>query len=170
MKRNGTLKIGLLSVLLTVSLLLLSSCQLIPSLGGTESETESETEAETVPTFAGKNTLFVLFERAEAGALASVRITGDVCLAGMTGSLKLPAGVTVDSLTAGDGVSVALEGDEIRFVFLSQNCENVTAECVLFTFILDQWRTQSPAVTVTEAFDAEFMDAEYTVEFYAFGK
>jgi hypothetical protein len=155
---------GILSLLMC-----LSSCQLIPSMGGTESETESETEAETVPTFTGKNTVFVLYERAEAGAKASVLLTGEVCLAGMEGVVKLPLGATVIDLVAGEGVSVAFEGNEIRFALLSQNGENITEETVLFTYATE-WTTLSPTVTVADAFDENLADAAWTVEFYAFGK
>ena len=43
--------LSLLCGALALWMLLLSSCQFIPSIEETESETESETEAETVPVF-----------------------------------------------------------------------------------------------------------------------
>ena len=66
-------------------------------------------------------------------------------------------------------MSVAFEGNEIRFALLSQNGENITEETVLFTYVTD-WTTLSPAVTVSDAFDRDFKTVEYAVEFYAFGK
>lgn len=162
-KRMGR---GLLCGLLAAFVLLFSSCQLIPGMG---SETESETEAETVPTFTEKNTIFVLYERSGERAKATVSITGEVCLAGMTGALQLPDDATASALTAEDGVTAVVEGDEIRFALLSQTGENITEERLLFTFTTE-WTEESPAVTVSDAFDEEMRDAEYTVEFYAFGK
>ena len=161
--------LSLLCGALTLWMLLLSSCQFIPSIEETESETESETEAETVPVFEGANTVFVLYVRDGEKANVTVQITGDVCLAGMEGSLRLPAGATVAELKAGNHVITAAEGGEIAWALLSQTGENITGETVLFTFVTE-WSEASPAVTVSDAFDRDFKTVEYAVEFYAFGK
>ena len=161
--------LSLLCGALALWMLLLSSGQFIPSIEETESETESETEAETVPVFEGANTVFVLYVRDGEKANVTVQITGDVCLAGMEGVVKLPLGAIASDLVAGEGVSVAFEGNEIRFALLSQNGENITEETVLFTYATD-WTTLSPTVTVADAFDRDFKTVEYAVEFYAFGK
>ena len=167
------LSLLLLCSVLALFVLLFSSCQFIPSVGGTESEsesqTESETEAETLPALTDKNTVFVLYERDGERANVTVSITGEVCLAGMEGSLRLPAGASVQSLKAEGGVVIVQEEGEIAWTFLSQTGENVTAETVLFTFATE-WTETSPAVTVKDAFDSEMQDVEFCVEFYAFGK
>ena len=166
MKKNG-LRLLCCTILLILALLL-SSCNLIPSMGG-DTESESEIPVETVPVPTGKNTVFVLYEREGEFARVSVKLAGEVRLAGMEGALTLPVGAGVTDWKSEGGVTAAVEENRIRWILLSQTGENIEEETLLFTFVTE-WTELSPEVTVSDAFDREMQPVEFCVEFYAFGK
>ena len=87
-------------------------------------------------------------------------VKGSVNFCGLEGYVDVPAGLTYESLTQGDGATANFKDGKIYFMFASNNGQNVTKETVIMTVIF-KYTTSLASVNLNTVV-SDIYDQNYT--------
>lgn len=140
--------------------------------------TTTDATATKVPTtqkISGNNIFCLTADSSDPDfTLLTMSVRGKVCFSGAEGSIDiaLPEGAEAELVNQASGMTAQYDDviSKIRFTYTEPHIKNITEPCELFTFkvpALTDKEISALKLTITDAFDNEMNDVDYSVSYSA---
>lgn len=129
--------------------------------------TSNKTVTAQYSLFGGNNVLDISYKiNGNNTVTVTFAITGTVKFCGLEGYVDIPAGMTVENMTQGDGALANESGGKIYFTFTSLNAQNVTKTTTLMTITFrytDDFSAATLNTVLEDIYDQDYTKVDYII-------